>query len=87
MLSRVCFLDTADYDYVPLEIQLVFDEGLDLTQCVYIPILNDECLEDYEEMFYILLSSDQECVLFENTSYEATIIDDDCKLIKINCGQ
>ena len=83
----MCILDTADYDYVPLEIQLVFDEGLDLTQCAYIPILNDECLEDYEETFYVLLSSGQECVLFENTSYEATIIDDDCKFVKINCGQ
>ena len=60
---------------------MVFDEGLDTTQCLYIPILNDECLEEEYEYFYIYLDSDQSCVQFYNDtkSFEATIIDDDCK--------
>lgn len=58
---------------------MIFDEGLDETQCVYIPILNDECLEEDEEYFNITLSSDQDCVFFSNDTFEATIVDDDCK--------
>lgn len=62
----------------------MFDEGLNTTQCTYIPILNDECLEDYEEYFNITLSSEQDCVLFYNDSVEATIIDDDCMFSAAN---
>lgn len=69
----------ADEDFVPIETNLIFDEGLDLMQCLYVPILNDECLED-NEYFTITLSSEQDCVLFYNDSFEATIIDDDCTL-------
>ena len=73
------FVLPADEDFVPVEKMLVFDEGLDTTQCLYVPILNDECLEYEEEYFTINLSSDQDCVYFVNDSYEATIIDDDCE--------
>ena len=58
---------------------MVFDEGLELTQCIYIPILNDKCLEDEEEYFYVNISSEQSCVFFYDDSFNATIIDDDCK--------
>ena len=73
------FLPTAEEDFIPLETSLVFDEGLDSTRCVYIPILNDECLEYEEEYFNITLSSEQDCVRFLNDSIEATIIDNDCE--------
>ena len=73
------FLPTADDDFFPLETPLVFDEGLDMVQCVYVPILNDECLEYREEYFYITLSSEQDCVRLVNDSIEATIVDDDCE--------
>lgn len=69
----------ADEDYIELSTSLVFDKGLDTTQCVYIPILNDECLEYNNESFEINLSSDQDCVRFSNDSYKAYIIDDDCE--------
>ena len=69
----------AGADYIELDTLLVFDEGLATTQCVYIPVLNDECLEYESESFYISLSSEQDCVRFSNDSYEAYIIDDDCE--------
>lgn len=73
------FIFAAGADYIELDASLVFDKGLDTTQCVYIPVLNDECLEYVNESFYIYLSSDQDCVQFSNDSYEAYIIDDDCE--------
>ena len=72
-------ISAAGEDYIHLDTSLVFDEGLDTTQCVYIPILNDECLENERELFEIILSSDQDCVRFSEDSFEAYIIDDDCK--------
>ena len=80
MLHRWNFhISAAGEDYIELETSLVFDEGLDTTQCVYIPVLNDECLEYVSESFEISLSSDQDCVRFNNDSFEAYIIDDDCE--------
>ena len=67
---------------------LVFGLGLSQTQCITIPILNDEVLEETEQ-FTILLSSDQECVLFENDTVQVTILDNDCKssfIILLNCS-
>ena len=50
-------------------------------QCVNIPIINDECVEEKEEEFQVSISSDQDCVLFDVNSTVVTIYDDDSKLI------
>ena len=58
----------------------MFGFGLPTIQCVYIPILNDECLEEEHEGFSVELSSEQECVMFVNSTANITIYDDDSKL-------
>ena len=48
-------------------------------QCVYIPILNDECLEEDFEVFNITISSILECVTFSVDEISVNIRDDDSK--------
>ena len=55
----------------------MFGFGLPTIQCVYIPILNDECVEEELEDFSVKLSSEQDCVIFLNSTVEIIIIDDD----------
>ena len=55
---------------------LVFAFGLGTRQCVYIPILGDECLEETEN-FFISLSSAQSCVEFVVDEIEISIREDD----------
>ena len=52
-------------------------EDSDLTQCVYIPIINDECVEDKEETFNVSLSTEEECVEFGVYDITVVILDDD----------
>ena len=56
---------------------LIFTRGASLVQCAYIPILNDECLEDNEETFNISLSTTFDCVYLPEDEIEVTIRDDD----------
>ena len=58
----------------------MFGFGLPTIRCVYIPILNDECLEEELEDFSVELSSEQDCVMFVNSTANITIYDDDSKL-------
>lgn len=71
---------TANEDYVQghRDQSLVFGLNLDTTQCVSIPIINDEVLEE-TEYFTVILSSDQDCVLFENNTARITVVDNDCE--------
>lgn len=66
-------------DYSQVEKNLTFAVGLGTVECVYIPILNDECLEDMSEVFTVSISSDTERVIVQPSasSVEVTIVDND----------
>ncbi len=54
-----------------------------LTQCVRVPIINDECVEEKQEEFIVSLSSDKECVIVGNNETTITIQDDDSEYTSI----
>jgi len=58
---------------------LVFDTNA--TQCVYIPIINDDCVEDEPEEFTATLESDDDRVSFGTNSTTISIFDDDCECL------
>ena len=68
-----------DPDFLPVLKELVFDTCTLPYQCVFIPILNDLCVEE-EENFYISIESDNSCVSFHTDVAEVIIHDDDCKI-------
>ena len=72
-LSRL-FL--AGGDYVEVNKRLVFAFGFATRQCVDIPILVDECLEQTES-FNVSLSSEQDCVEFGLAEIQVYIEEDD----------
>lgn len=80
-LSTIPPLSLSAYDdYLPVYEELYFDGCLNITeQCLHIPILNDICLEEKEESFYINISSSLDCVSVLNASEAVTVVDDDCK--------
>ena len=55
--------------------ELIFNEETSNTQIVFVPILNDVCLEEYGEYFSVVATSDMDCV--EIVNGEVTIIIDD----------
>ena len=67
-----------DTDYVAVRKTLVFAFGFGTRQCVNIPILGDECLEEMES-FYVSLSSNQSCVEFGLDEIQVYIEEDDGK--------
>ena len=70
----------AGEDYVAVDKYILFSPERSLIECVHIPVLNDECVED-KECFYVSLSPTDECVeIGENDTARVTIIDDDSKL-------
>ncbi len=50
-----------------------------LTQCVRVPIINDECVEEKEEEFLVSLSTEEECVIVGDSQTSVTILDNDGK--------
>ena len=66
-------------DYVAIAHDIIFNEDTGLTQIVYIPNINDECLE-YNETFSVTLSSNMTCVSIGTEKVTITIDDDDSKL-------
>ena len=44
---------------------------------MHIPILNDDCFENFVQSFNITLSSEQECVNLETTELQVYIVDDE----------
>ena len=72
----VCMVPTAGQDYVPANKTLVFAPGSPTSQCIKIPILTDECLEQTES-FNVSLSSGQECVRFVDSEVQVYITEDD----------
>lgn len=68
----------AGEDYISVNKSVVFYPGLEITQCVHIPVFNDECLEDDMEVFNVSISSNDDCVMIGATSeVEVYIRDDD----------
>ena len=60
---------------------LVFDSSTNTTQCVHIPIINDDCVEDEPEEFTATLKSDDDRVSFGTNSATISVFDDDCKCL------
>ena len=71
-----------DYVVVGTTFEWHYDSP-NLVQCVNIPIVNDECVEEKEEEFQVFISSDQDCVLFDVNSTVVTIYDDDRELFDL----
>ena len=65
-------------DYESLDKNLTFAVGLGTLECVHIPILNDDCLEE-DEAFSVSISSDAECVSVNPaaSNVQINITDDD----------
>ena len=57
--------------------ELIFNEKTSNTQTVFVPILNDVCLEEDIEYFSVVLSSYMDCVEIVNESVTIRIDDDD----------
>ena len=66
-------------DFVQIWQTLIFDNSTNTTQCVYIPIINDDCVEDEPEEFTATLKSDDDRVSFGTNSTTISIFDDDCE--------
>ena len=66
-------------DYVAISRSIIFNEDTGNQQTVYIPIVNDECLEN-DEYFSVTLSSVMDCVVITNDQVNITIDDDDSEL-------
>ena len=74
----------AGEDYITVNKTVVFYPGYETLQCVHIPILNDECLEENMEVFNVSLSSRDSCVVVDGTSeVEVYILDDDGTLYEL----
>ena len=71
-------------DYVSVEKSLLFSFGFDLTQCVNIPILTDDCLEQTES-FNVSLSADHLGVNFDVDEIVVSILEDDGNWLTVKC--
>ncbi len=61
-----------------MDVVLEWHQDSDLTQCVSVAIINDECVEDKEEVFTVSLSTEEECVdIGSDNQTTITILDDD----------
>ena len=77
MSVTLCFAGIGGEDYIPLvEEELVFAFGFESRQCVRIPIISDNCIERMES-FNVSLSSEQDCVFFDNREVQVYIIEDE----------
>ncbi len=68
-------------DYGMKDLNITFAFGFGRTQCVDIPILNDECLEEDLEFFNVSISSSFNCVKFNVDEISVSIRDDDGEFI------
>ena len=69
-------------DFTPLSKEIIFNADTSPSRAVYIPIINDDCVE-YDEYFFVDLSTSLSCVNLVNDSVNITIEDDDCELSDI----
>ena len=56
--------------------EIVFNNYTERVHRLYIPIINDECVE-YDEYFIVKISTDMDCVYLVNYTAHITILDDD----------
>ena len=75
------FSSSVGEDFVQIWHTLVFDNSTSTTQCVYIPIINDDCVEDRLEEFTATLQSEDGCVSIGANSTTVRIVDDDCECL------
>ena len=66
-------------DFRPVYQELIFNEETSNTQIVFVPILNDVCLEEDTEYFSVVATSDMDCVEIVNGEVTIMIDDDDGK--------
>ena len=71
-------------DYVSVEKSLLFSFGFELIQCVHIPILPDDCLEQTES-FNVSLSADHLGVNFDVDEIVVSILEDDGRCLTVKC--
>ncbi len=71
-------------DYISVEAVLEWhQDSPNLTQCVSVAIINDECVEEKEEVFTVSLSTEEECVDIEQNQTIVTILDNDRESIQL----
>ena len=70
-------------DYIALSHEIIFDENSVNPHRVYIPILNDICLE-YDEYFSVRLTTNMDCVTIVNDLVIINITNDDGKPSQLN---
>ena len=79
---KIGFYFVGGEDYVSVEKSLLFSFGFELTQCVNIPILTDDCLEQTES-FHISLSADHFGVNFDVDEIVVSILEDDGRCLTV----
>ncbi|XP_064390869.1 uncharacterized protein LOC135338715 isoform X3 [Halichondria panicea] len=77
-LTTQPLIATEDEDYLSLTATLEWHyDSPSVVQCVSVPIINDECVEEKEEVFTVSLSTEQACVQLGANLTTVTIQDDD----------
>jgi hypothetical protein len=71
-------LPTAGEDFVSVQKSLLFSFGIELVQCVHIPILPDDCLEQ-NESFSVSISASHIGVVLNASEVTVYILEDDGK--------
>jgi len=75
------YLTSAGEDYQSIQATLEWHYDSELTQCILVPVINDECLEEKQETFEVSLSSEEDCIQLTNNSTLVTIQDDDSEFL------
>lgn len=65
-------------DFIPVSYDIIFNSNTTSTHRVYIPLLNDDCVE-LDEYFSVALTTSLNCVNLVNDTVNITITEDDCK--------
>ena len=74
------FLAVNGEDYREVTREIIFNNDTDREQRVYIPLFNDDCVE-YDEYFFVNLTTSIDCVKFDVYYVKINILDDDRKLM------
>ena len=70
------FLALEGYDFVKVYQELFLNGDSPNPYSIYIPIKNDECVED-DENFFVYIYADSDCVELDDYNSSITILDDD----------
>ena len=72
-------------DFRPVDLDVIFNKYTPSVQTVYVPILNDICLEEDGENFSVVATSYMDCVNISNGEVTIMIDDDDGKYSRNLC--